>query len=749
VGFRPHVYRLAQSLGLTGFVGNDSRGVFIEIEGDPSAVESFQSRLRANPPPIAHIDTIDTQPIPIQNSVAFVIVESEQHPNAHTLVSPDIAICDDCLRELFDPSNRRYRYPFINCTHCGPRYTIIHDLPYDRPYTTMSPFTLCDMCAREYHDPADRRFHAQPNACPNCGPHIEYIENSSTLFRDEALNAAQAALQTGKIVAIKGIGGFHLACDATNNAAVERLRARKGRYEKPFAVMVRDLMMIRSIAHLWHSAKYLLLEHDALACPIVLIPKIKNSPLADSVAPGNPRVGVMLPYSPLHHLLMHDLDMPLIMTSANRSGEPMIIDNAAALNELAPIADAFLLHNRDIYIPCDDSVILAVDDGRIDAVPIRRSRGYAPYPIKLPFTVPPLLAVGGELKNTFCLTDSDHVFMSQHIGDMENLATLESFDRAINHMIRLFRIQPQAIIADMHPAYLSSQKAQALANERAIPLITVQHHHAHIASVMAEHGLDGSHPVIGFSFDGTGYGTDGTIWGGEVLIADYDHFERAAHLREIPLAGGDAAIKKPYRAALGHLWAAGIAWDDDLSPVQAVSDEERRILHAQFERGINTVPTSSMGRLFDAVASLMGGRQTVSYEAQAIIEMESWLTHTESPYTFDILVRDNGLLIDPAPVLRAIITDVRAGEPRGNIAWRFHTAVADIIAELARRIRVERGLNTAAFSGGVFQNAALLTLLLDRLQQQGFTVITHRLVPPNDGGLALGQAVIGARKLGK
>lgn len=621
VGFRPFVYGVATRLGLSGFVYNDCSGVTIEVEGPSSTLSFFRQALTSQLPPLAHIEHIAVTVSPVIGSNGFSIIESQGNQGAHTLVSPDLSICEDCLRELFDPNDRRYRYPFINCTNCGPRFTIIQDVPYDRPLTTMAPFVLCPECESEYHSPDNRRFHAQPNACPNCGPQLEFhwsnnqIPDALAMFFDQdpsplqgeaALRQAQQVLIHGGIVAIKGIGGFHLACDARNPHAVSRLRRRKARGDKPFAIMARDLKSALQVAEANVTEIGLLTSRER---PIVLLKRRAGPLISSQVAPDNPDLGVILPYSPLHYLLFtplasEGLQMPawLVMTSGNFADEPIVTDNDVALTQLARIADCLLLHNRAIHMPCDDSV-LRVHAGQ--PLPIRRSRGYAPLPVKLPFSVPPTLAVGGELKNTFCLAQDDHAFMSQHIGDMQDVDTLENFDRIVTHMKRLFRIEPEMVVCDLHPGYLSTYWAEEYAAmQNGKPrLLKVQHHHAHIASLMAEHCLPNGMPVIGFSFDGTGYGTDGAIWGGEVLVADYCHFDRIAHLNYFPLPGGDVAIRHPYRAALAALWAAGIEWDERLPPVAATAALERDVLQRQIEVGLNSVPTSSMGRLFDVIAA--------------------------------------------------------------------------------------------------------------------------------------------------
>jgi hydrogenase maturation protein HypF len=735
VGFRPFVYTLATRHHLSGFVSNNSDGVHIEIEGPHETLEIFRNDLQTQPPPLARIDSVVVQPIPLSGEKAFRIHESAAQLGPSTPISPDVATCPDCLRELFDPADRRYRYPFLNCTNCGPRFTIIRDIPYDRPFTTMASFTMCPECDAEYHDPANRRFHAQPNACPECGPHVWL--HPVGLNNEDALSATRQALTSGRIVAIKGIGGFHLACDATNSTATGELRRRKGRGDKPFAMMARDLDVIREFAEVNQEEATLLTSHER---PIVLLRRKDISSLSPLVAPGTALLGFMLPYSPLHHLLL--TDRPLVMTSGNLSDEPICRDNDEALTRLASLADLFLLHNRDIHVVCDDSVI-RIHEAR--ELPIRRARGYAPLPVKLPWPVETVLAVGAELKSTFCLTKADYAYMSPHLGDMENFETLQALERSLAHFRAIFRCSPARVICDLHPGYLSTRWATKFANENHLPLVQLQHHHAHVAAVMAEHGLDGSEPVIGVSFDGTGYGTDGAIWGGEILIADYAKFRRAAHLKYVPMPGGDAAIKRPYRMALAHLHAAEIAWDADLPCVSATPPDELRVLKRQLETRFNCADTSSMGRLFDAVASLIGIRHLASYEAQAAIELE--MISQPQPaegYRFE-LVWGKEIVIDPAPVLQAIVADLRGNVSASLISTRFHTAVAECITELCIRLRNEINEKQVALTGGVFQNVLLLKLAQERLQKSGFTVLIHRIVPPNDGGLALGQAIVGLK----
>ena len=760
VGFRPFIYALATELGLSGFVGNDSSGVFIEIEGTSADVELLIDQLQFSPPPNAHIDRISTAPITPIAGAKFTIVGSNTDVTAATLISPDLSTCTDCLCEFFDPTDRRYRYPFINCTNCGPRFTIIEEVPYDRARTTMAEFPMCSACRAEYDDPLDRRFHAQPNACPICGPQIQYSAfDAQYIAGAEAVASAQQALAKGGVVAVKGLGGFHLACDGTNDAAVSTLRRRKGRADKPFALMVADIASARLLAHIDEREEALLSSRER---PIVLLNKRTNSPLSPAVAPGNRTVGIMLPYTPLHYLLFQQSTSArlkfLIMTSANLSGHPIIKDNGAAQADLATIADGILLHNRTIHVHCDDSVVRIFCGVEL---PIRRSRGYAPFPVKLPFALRPTLAVGGELKSTFCLTNGSHAFMSPHIGDMKNLETFDAFGHMVGHMQKLFHISPEIVACDLHPGYLSTRWAGEQHGD--CPLHKIQHHHAHIAAVMTENGVAVDEQVIGFAFDGTGYARDeitgkSAIWGGEVLLAGYGKFVRAAHLSSVPLPGGDGAIQRPYRMALAHLWAAGVEWSDALPAVAAASAGERTIIKQQLERNINTVTTSSMGRLFDAVATLAGMRPTITYEGQATIEFEAMADRdAKGSYAFDLSVAqthsqapvddsygpgDYPLRFGAVPVIQGVAADVRHGVPTATIAMRFHRAVARLMVDLALRLRNDTDINVVALSGGVFQNVLLLELALEHLEAHEFRVLTHRLVPPNDGGLALGQAVI-------
>lgn len=733
VGFRPFVYSLATRHALTGFVLNNSGGVTIEIEGPQAELEAFASELKNNPPPLAVIETFAVKAVSPGGSQRFEIHLSEAVSGESTPISPDIATCDACSRELADPADRRYRYPFLNCTDCGPRFTIIRDIPYDRPLTTMAGFKMCPACEREYHDPLNRRFHAQPNACPQCGPTLSFHPGGQT--GGAALEETKRALAEGKIIAVKGIGGLHLACDATNDSTLAELRRRKGRVDKPFALMVRDLELVKQYALVNEEEARLLLSRQR---PVVLLRGRDPNLPSPLVAPGNKHLGFFLPYSPLHQLLLDD--KPLVMTSGNRSDEPIARDNDEALERLGPLADGFLLHNRDIHVVCDDSVVRVFEGHEL---PIRRSRGYAPMPISLKKPGPSLLATGGELKATLCLTRGDHAYMSQHIGDMENLETLGAFERAFDHLRALFRVEPERIVCDMHPGYLSTRWAREFSGAKGLPLCQVQHHHAHIASLMAEHGLNGSEPVIGVSFDGTGYGTDGAIWGGELLLADFRSFRRLGHLKYIPLPGGDASVKRPYRMALAHLAAAGVPCLKDLPCAVAVPAEEKKILNRQLATGFNCVDTSSMGRLFDAAASLLGIRHTVTYEAQGAMELEAIADAAcHDGYEFAVSAGEE-IIFDPAPVWREMIADWQRNTALSVISARFHRAVAALIVAACGIARERTNIAQVALSGGVFQNVLLLAWAKRALEENGFNVLTHRLVPANDGGLALGQALIG------
>jgi len=877
VGFRPFVYNLAREKGLAGWVLNHSGGVDIEVEGPEAALEAFVIDLKTKAPPLAGIESLEARPIPPQDLGPFEIRPSLSQEGRYQLISPDVATCPDCLRELLDPKDRRYRYPFINCTNCGPRFTIIEEIPYDRPKTTMRVFPMCDDCLAEYEDPGNRRFHAQPNACPVCGPQVWLVEQARKRESEKAkrresdgerkpaidqtiapIEAAVSAtgnrqpatgnrhptsniqhptsdpvfararelLLAGKILAIKGLGGFHLACDATNPEAVEALRERKRRPHKPFAVMVATLDDVRTLCAVPEEAKTLLTSPQS---PIVLLDAKDDTPIAPNVAPNSHTLGVMIPTTPLHHILLRDVGLPLVMTSGNVTEEPIAKDNDEALRRLAPLADAFLLHNRDIHARYDDSVVQVVgewknqritesaneraseqaktrkgdriwhrvskvsaieDRPQRDAsiqqpvlslpkdpastiqlpassftVPARRARGYAPFPIRLPFTVPQIFAAGPLLKNTFTLTRDHYAFVSQHIGDLENLDTLEHYETALATYQHLFRIEPKIVVSDLHPDYLSTRLAETFAREHHLPSpYRVQHHHAHIAACLADCGWSpdaaspdsesadaapaDAEPIIGVALDGTGYGEDGHIWGGEWFVGDYRGFERVAHLAYLPLPGGDAAIRHPWRIAVAYLHALEL---DGSMPLGEFCPADVMRVRTMVDRRLNTPLTSSMGRLFDAVSALLGICHEATYEAQAAMELEQIAgrhsgavaaPHRITPYPFALDTGTSPYQIQVETLLDAILEDVARAEPTALIAQRFHMTIAAMIVTVCERLRADRGLNVVALSGGVFQNRLLTALTLSQLTASGFEVLYHQQVPPNDGGISLGQAVM-------
>jgi hydrogenase maturation protein HypF len=724
VGFRPFLYSLARELQLAGYVLNSSAGLTAEVEGDPASVDSFLRRATTEAPPLAWIQQVETADLPSAGDAAFEIRESVAVTGEFALISPDVATCEACLNDIQDPHNRRFLYPFTNCTNCGPRYTIVQDIPYDRPHTTMAHFRMCSACRAEYGNPRNRRFHAQPNACPSCGPSLS-----------APIHEAIRQLAEGRIVALKGLGGFHLACDARNAAAVDRLRERKRRSDKPFALMCRTVEAADRICLVSDVERELLLGPQH---PIVVLPRREGPGIPEAVAPGNRTLGVMLPYTPLHHLLFRGAPFDtLVMTSGNLSEEPIVTRNTEALERLRPLADWFLLHDRDIFMRTDDSVARVFED-----VPrlLRRSRGYAPQTVEMRSAMPELLACGGELKNAFCLTKGRHAILSQHIGDLENFETLAFFEETLANLKKLFRVTPRAVAYDLHPQYLSTRFALAM---KGVERIGVQHHHAHIASCMAEHGLDGR--VIGVACDGTGYGTDGRIWGGEFLVAGYAEFERRAHFRYIPLAGGDAAVREPWRAAAAYLIDTFGTIPDDL--LRDVPETHLRVVSRLIERQVSTVQTSSCGRLFDAVAALIGLRREVNFEGQAAIELEMSVDPAEQG-RYDFGVAEGGVWeLDFRPAIGAIVRDLRDGTPAPTIAARFHHTLAHAIAEICARVRRDTGLARVCLSGGSFQNFTLLDRLLPLLRAAGFETFLHRRVPPNDGGIALGQAAIAAARL--
>ncbi len=763
VGFRPFVRNLAARHHLRGWVCNTSGSVEIAAEGEIAALTAFTAALRAEAPPLARIDTLEWEAVPAAGYAAFEIRASVSQEGGFQPVAPDIAVCPDCERELFDPDDRRYLYPFINCTNCGPRLTIIRDIPYDRPRTSMAPFEMCPRCRAEYENPDDRRYHAQPVACPECGPRIWLFDDMESVgahggapegaYSRTPILSARRLLREGRIVAIRGMGGFHLACDAANADAVRELRRRKRRSGKPFAVMVRGLAEAEAYCEIGEAERAPLSGREK---PIVILRRKEGCPVVEEVTPGNGTLGVMLPYSPLHMLLMHKGDpvldaesvpAALVMTSGNLSEEPIAIGNDEALARLAPLADAFLLHNREIIQRCDDSVVRiftvgsrAIHGSPLQTQPLRRSRGYAPAPVLLPFDVPPILAVGGELKNTFCLARGRYAFLSPHIGDMENAETLSAFEESVERYQRLFHTTPEIVAHDLHPGYLGTRWACENAGGR--KLVPVQHHHAHAAACMSDNGLSGKDPVIALAFDGTGYGTDGAIWGAEILVADYRTCARALHLEYLPLPGGDAAIRRPWRTAVGFAAALDLPVQD-LPFLKDQDPREIETVRAQAARGLNAPPVSSMGRLFDCVAALAGICSEIDYEAQGAIELEELACGriaAEGEYPFAI----DGENIRVRDLLAAVIGDVRAGVPADRIGARFHNTVRSIAVKSAQAVRAARGIRAVVLSGGVWQNALLLALAVDALQEAGFEVYTHRRVPANDGGLALGQAAIAA-----
>jgi hydrogenase maturation protein HypF len=817
VGFRPFVYGLALRWGLAGFVLNNSAGVTIEVEGEAASLASFLHALQTEAPPLARIDAVNCETLLPLHESGFRIAHSQTSSERVALISPDTATCDDCLRELFDPQDRRYRYPFINCTNCGPRFTIVQDVPYDRDKTTMRDFLMCTDCQAEYDDPLNRRFHAQPDACPVCGPQVKlaawsdergqedltllssFKEGDNEPAQDglipslaqeahaDYITAAARYLASGGILSIKGLGGYHLACDAMNVEAVQRLRQRKHREAKPFALMVPDLLTARQLCYINDAEAKLIQSHRR---PIVLLTQRSDCPVAPGIAPGYTSLGIMLPYTPLHHLLLHDFAtaikpgcLPvLVMTSGNLSDEPIAYRDDDAQKRLHPIAEGILLHNRIIHMRCDDSVLRLVDGSEQF---FRRSRGYAPEPLQLASELPiPILACGGHLKNTFCLGKGRQAFISHHIGDLENLETLVSFQEGIEHFQRLFAITPEAIVYDLHPEYLATKYAL----DADIPhKIGVQHHHAHIASVLAEHGL--SSPVIGIAADGTGYGTDGAIWGCEVMTADLASFERRAYLDYVPLVGGEQAVRQPWRMAavyLARTFGDGFL-ELEIPFISHLNASRWRTLSQMIERGINSPPTSSLGRLFDAVAALLGlpcgnptragtdlscpgdrsrsrttdtinrslrGGGEVLYEGQAAIELEvladegSRLLEGDAieSYPFTLQGQEPVRLV-VTPLIRAMVEDMRQGISPAQIAYRFHLTLADLLATACLEVRRQSGLNVVALSGGVFQNRLLLEQLIKRLQDLDFQVYRNQRVPPNDGGLSFGQLAVAAARL--
>lgn len=736
VGFRPFVYQVAMKLGLVGEVSNTAEGVAIHLEGPDADIDRFHEELIGNPPPLSRITSVDVRAGKLGNYRDFTITKSKEAAHKATLISPDIAVCDDCLREMFDPEDRRYGYPFINCTNCGPRYTIIDDIPYDRPKTSMRHFTMCPQCQAEYDDPMDRRFHAQPNACPDCGPHVALYDNRRQRMEGEnPIEEVARLLEEGHIVAIKGLGGFHLAVDATNEDAVSRLRRRKHREVKPLAMMANDLDHIRRIARVDIREADLLQSRQR---PIVLLKKRASHPIAKSVAPGNAYFGIMLPYTPLHYMILSYGFRALVMTSGNLSEEPIAIDNEDAFERLENIADYFLIHDRDIYLRSDDSIVRhCLGEVR----QIRRSRGYVPTPIFLKNKLPSILACGAELKNTICLTKGKQAFLSQHIGDLENLATLDFFKLTIDHLKRILDIEPDIVAYDLHPEYLSTKYALEL---EGVEKIGIQHHHAHVVSCMAEHGIEG--PVIGLSCDGTGYGTDGAIWGGEILIATADRFQRAAHLNYVPMPGGAAAIKEPWRMAISYLEDA---YGNDIKgldlPLLQTEDPQRiAAVREMIQKQVNSPITSSLGRLFDGMAAIIGLRRQVAFEGQAAMELEM-IAGGDAGQSYNYQWESKEpLRLLTAPIIRGVVADLNQGEKPSVVSAKFHNTLTRMFTRLILSLSGEHGIRQVVLSGGVFQNSRLLETLVPSLIEKNLAVFTQSQVPVNDGGIVLGQALVAA-----
>ena len=758
VGFRPFVCRTAQRLGLTGFVRNTSDGVDIEVEGDATDIARLRLALRDEAPPLARVTDVVVTAMAALSTRSFDIIDSAS-TTGRSCPPPDVGLCDPCRRELHDLANRRFRHPFITCTDCGPRFTIVRALPYDRPNTVMASFTMCAVCQAEYAAPEGRRHHAEPIACLQCGPQV-WLEQAKGLERtasgDQAVVEAVRVIARGGILAVKGVGGFHLMCDATNDDAVDLLRARKQRPRKPFAVVVADPARARRLAH-WPTAALAALTSPAR--PIVIVDARQSSDLARRVHPGLRQIGLMVPHAPLHELLVGDwaahveargdgASGALVMTSGNRSEEPVVTDVDEARSRLSDIADAFLMHDREILVRCDDSIV--ADVGAETMLPLRRSRGMSPVPLPLAHAGRAVLAVGGELKAACCLALAGQAIPGAHIGDMAHAESLDAFSVAVDHVCRLFHMEPDLYVCDAHPGYLSGQWARDAADGR---LLQVQHHHAHAASLMAEHGLGLDDDLLTVCFDGTGYGSDGAIWGGEVMAARYDGFERLAHLAYAPLPGGDSAARHPARLALAYLWAAAVPWHDALAPVRACAATERRLIAEQLASGAGVVSTSSMGRLFDVVAALAGVCQHATYEGQAAMELEAAAcddTGEASRYQFTwSSSADTPVVIEWRPVVHAVATDALAGVGAEVISAAFHAAVVDLVVDVTTRLLPSAGVRRVGLSGGVFQNRRLARLTVQALTRQGVEVLTHCEVPPNDGGLALGQAAIGAARLAR
>jgi len=742
VGFRPFIHKLVKNYNLSGWVLNSNQGVEIEIEGKTEEINSFVNAIKEKLPPLAKIEKIEVSQLPLVGYKEFSIKKSiVKEEDSFVLVSPDISICEDCLQELFEPHNRRFRYPFINCTNCGPRFTIIKDIPYDRKKTTMDNFKMCSLCQNEYDDIEDRRYHAQPNACADCGPQVSLYQNKRKIEGIDPIEKAVKLLKEGKIGAIKGLGGFHLACDATNNKAVARLRRLKNREAKPFALMSFSLEKITQYCKVGDKEKEWLVDR---ARPIVLLKKREDSVISTSVAPGNNYLGVMLPYTPLHYLLLKDNFTALIMTSGNITDQPIIADNLEALDKLDGIVDFFLTYDRDIFNRCDDSVVKIIND---DNVFFRRSRGYVPHPIILDFKLKEVLALGGELKSTIGFSKENYIFLSQYLGDLKSVETLEFFKESITSFKKMFKAKPEIIACDLHPDYLSTQYAEEMKVKKGFKIVKVQHHHAHIVSCMAENNV--KEKVIGVAYDGTGYGDDGNVWGGEFLLCDLKKYSRAGHLKYYPLPGGDKAIVEPWRMAYSYLYSiyGPKAKTLDIDFNQRMDCNSLSIIEKMIDKNINSPLTSSCGRLFDAISSLIGIKDEISYEGQAAMELESFCSSgiTEG-YKFRTYKEEEKFIIDPQEIFINIIKDLKKGLDKKIIAAKFHNTVAEFTVDLCGKIRENTGINGIALSGGVFQNKYLTEKVIFSLEDKGFKVYIQRKVPPNDGGISLGQAVVAGSK---
>ncbi len=737
VGFRPTVYRLAKKYNLKGSVLNDSKGVTLDIEGYSKDIDSFSEELKRNPPPLADIEELSSKKLPPKNFREFKIIESEKGEEKRTLVSPDIATCRDCKKELLNNKDRRYLYPFINCTNCGPRFTITKELPYDRKNTTMKRFEMCEKCRTEYEDPENRRFHAQPNACDDCGPHLKLLDCKGKDIKGSSIDKTSKFLKEGKIVAVKGLGGFHLACDAENETAIKTLRERKKRPFKPLALMAKDISVVSRFVHLSNEEKELL---ESPRAPVVLLKKREKCVLPENIAPNNNFLGFMLPYTPLHILLFQNLEV-LVMTSGNKRDEPIAFGNKEAVKKLKDIADYFLVHDRDIWIQADDSVVRVIDG---ETLFLRRSRGYSPGPLRSPLgNKKKIIGFGAHKHNTFSISRDDEIFVSHYIGETDNLETIKAFERGIKHFINFFDIPPDIAVVDLHPEYEATKFGKKWAEKNKKPLIEVQHHHAHIASCLVDNGLD--EKVIGVAWDGTGYGADEKIWGGEFLIADLKKYERKAHLEYIPLPGGDVAVKEPRRMGATYLYKTFgedfLNLDTDF--VKKLDRGKWKLIENMIDKKVNSPEVSSIGRLFDAVSSILGIRDFITYQGQAAIELEMTADKKEKEgYNFNLKSKKTIYVIDSKPVIKSIINDIKKRVPRSNISMKFHIGLADLIVEVSKILRKEAGINKVCLSGGVFQNIILREEATKRLKNEEFKVYNHKKLPPNDGGISAGQVAI-------